>query len=246
MTKNVFRFLKDRRFWIATSLVLLGIIVGLIGKNNTLLLSLFLDKSGQFQWTVLAGITAVYSFIYTVYLNAHKDKINLIVKPKVEHDEKILERIGDYLSISTEIMSDINITVGDQIYRFHEEYVESSSSAINDRISTNYSVFLNIREQLELEVRTYSDEDELLREIENLHEGVKRCMKFYKISVSKLRFIEGKRKTMREVPDDLKNELMEDPHQKGIFVSKQVRTNFNDEFKTDRHEVYKTRKKFEF
>lgn len=68
-------------------------------------------------------------------------------------------------------------------------------------------------------------------------------MKFYKISVSKLRFIEGKRKTMREVPDDLKNELMEDPHQKGIFVSKQVRTNFNDEFKTDRHEVYKTRKK---
>lgn len=240
--KHIKHFLCSQSFWFATTLILIGVVLTLFGEHNQFISKVFLNKDGRFEWTVLAGITAVYSFIYSIYLNSHKEKVEIVLKPEIERDQMISDLLSNYLALSTRLATDINKAIGDKLYRFHDPDVQLSSRKLDELIQDNYPKFLLTREKLQLEIKPDSDSQKILAKVNELHTNVEACLKSYNRCISKLDMIESQRESSAEVPDDLKSEFIMDPGRPGVYISNRVKDMFNDVSKPARISTYNTRK----
>lgn len=213
------------------------------GDHNQLIAKVFLNENGRFQWAMLAGVTAVYSFIYSIYLNAHKEKVEIILKPEIKRDQMISDLLSNYLVLSTQLATDINNAIGNQLYRYHEPNVRESSRQLDERIQANYPEFLLNREKLQLEIKASPDSQQILSQVDELHTHVQACLKSYNLCLSKLNKIETERENGHDVPETLETELMQDPERDGIYISRTVRDMFNTGFKPERVNTYSARKR---
>ncbi|TLQ03513.1 hypothetical protein FEZ51_08945 [Pediococcus stilesii] len=242
MKKSLINFLKEKYFWIALCLVLTGIIVGLAGNDIRILRTLFFNKDGVFNWTILVGITGIYSFIFTVYLNAHRDDVELVVKPKIEHNKSMVSNLSDMLVYSANLGTMINVVVGDLLYAYYDINTKNERERYATKITEGYTDFLNVAESLLFEIDVYSDSTNLGPEIEKLRDNIQIIMRLYNNAVSRLDELGGKRKSMNDDNKKVKNLLIEDPENPGVFVSKEVREMKNNRLRPTIHELYIERK----
>lgn len=237
-------FLKSTYFWVGTSILLSGLLLGIYSQNNSILALLFLTDKNVFNVNILIGMTGIYSFVYTIYLNKRKEEIEVSNKPRIARNNELFNDIVHYIVLSTNICTDINRTIGDQLYRYYDKKTVDQKEKLGEEIDTMYLEFKDLRDKIILLISIYSDKDNttLKLDLDNMHEKVKDSIKIYRTCQDKLYEIYSKRHSMKERPRKLKNMLVPDSNRPKNFISSEVRNMYNDQFKIERSQIYTLRK----
>ncbi|WP_369901322.1 hypothetical protein [Lactiplantibacillus plantarum] len=241
---SIFKFIESVYFWFITTMILLGIIIGIKSSGTNIFTTTFITETGKFNWTALAGIVAAYSFIYTVYLNKHKEKVELVIKPKIERNKEMLNDISIYLVLTTDIITDINLISGEMLYRSYSIETEKTVPEWQNDLSEKYNKLKVLRDKLLLSFSMHELNEEgraLKKDVDDLHENIKNAMSVYRKIVSELQLISSKRHSMDEINDNLKDKLIQDPENPSCYVDKAARSLIKNEFKPISTKAYHNR-----
>lgn len=211
---------------------------------------LFFTEKGEFNMGVVVGLTAVYTLAYTAHENKRKEEIEIIHKPRIARNSELLNDMTRYLVLSTNITTNINITLGDQLYNYYADETQSKKKTLSDEISESYKEFKILRDKLLLLVRLTKDADlapacshepTLEKYVESLHDNIKQSVSEYHLIQNRLANTYSKRESMTENPSCIAAELSSDPGKPGNYIHTESKNAFVNNFKPLHNAAYNHR-----
>ncbi|WP_281165196.1 hypothetical protein [Liquorilactobacillus sicerae] len=241
MIQTIKIYIKSTIFWIATSFLLCGILIGSItySAKINLLEFLFFTDSRHFSWIFLTSVVAIYSFFFSVYTNAKKYNIEIITKTKTQKLDALEEQSTLFLATSTSLTNLIYEVVGDSLYDFAE--VKDEDKEMQKTISDKYNELRRLRECELLAFDQMNDAENVKNSMENYYDIVKSGMSSYKKC---LRTIKNCEQTRDKKPLIINALFCKDPYNQSKYISKDGLRQYNDTIKNFNHSSYQARKIF--
>jgi hypothetical protein len=236
-------YIKSTVFWIATSFLLGGILIGIATYSAKInfLEFLFFTDSRHFSWIFLTSVVAIYSFFFSVYTNAKKYNIEIVTKTKTQKLDGLEEQSTLFLATSTALTNLIYELVGDSLYRFAE--VEDERKEMQKTISDKYNELRRLREWELIAFDQMNDAENVKNSMENYYEIIKNGMSSYKKCMQNIKNCEQRRNGETEQLE--KNVLFcKDPYDQSRYISKDGLRQYNDTIKFFNHSSYQARKMF--
>lgn len=242
--KTFLGFFRSKYFWVGLSVLLGGFLMGVFSEHSSLLALIFLTDKGVFNFNVLIGITGIYSFVYTIYLNARKEEMEVKIKPRLKNNHELFKNITHFIVLSTNLTTDINRTIGDQLYDAYNPVIIDQKNKLDEEISAMYSEFKDIREKIILNISIYSANEkfELTSNLDKIHENIKDSMTIYNNCKKILDNIQDKRESMEFKIPDGDYSFVPDVENPTKYVNKEVLKIFKNEFKKHLKNSYNFRK----
>jgi len=246
--KNKFiSFFKSTTFWFTTSLLeAIFLMINIINRNDVLK-PIFFQKNGSFNVSIIVGVTGVYTLVYSIYLNAHKEEIEIINKPKIKKNNELLDDLNRLIVLSINISTNINKIVGNNLYRYYDQDVKDDSIIKKSQISEDYNEFKNLRYKIRsiilINSRNTKIDNDLLNEVEGLHEKVKNIVTQYQNNMQIIEKVYGKKSNMKSHRFSMRDELVRDKNNLKNYVSREVEENRKYNIKPLVHDIYNQRKK---